>query len=250
MRLRMNIWDVLWFVIPVGMICLGSVASKDLKCTSVEIKLRENEQNYFLKEDQILDDVEEELSYIMEGGKLIHNDLYKVENLLKRNKFVKNTKVLSDHKGRVLIDIVQERPIARIISDDSSYYLTESGGLMPTSFNYTSRTVLLLGNKTNDILRLDSLTNVTLRKDFIDMIKYIKEDEFLKAQVAEIELLNDGKIVIYPQVTHQKIEFGECDEYVDKFDRLKIFYKQILPRKGWSTYSKVNLEYKNQIICE
>ena len=246
----MNIWDVLWFVIPVGMICLGSVASKDLKCTSVEIKLRENEQNYFLKEDQILDDVEEELSYIMEGGKLIHNDLYKVENLLKRNKFVKNTKVLSDHKGRVLIDIVQERPIARIISDDSSYYLTESGGLMPTSFNYTSRTVLLLGNKTNDILRLDSLTNVTLRKDFIDMIKYIKEDEFLKAQVAEIELLNDGKIVIYPQVTHQKIEFGECDEYVDKFDRLKIFYKQILPRKGWSTYSKVNLEYKNQIICE
>ena len=250
MKLKWNIFDIFWFIIPVGMVSLGSIVSRDLKCAAVEIKLRENGQNYFLREEQILEDVQEELSYVMEGGKLIHNDLNKIENLLKRNKFVENAKVLSDHKGRVLLDIVQRRPIARIVSEDSSYYLTETGDLMPTSFNYTSRTMLLLGNKINDILRLDTLTNIAYRNEFIEMIKYINEDEFLKAQVAELELLKNGKIVLYPQVTHQKIEFGKCEEYVDKFDRLKIFYKQILPRKGWSTYSKVNLEYKNQIICE
>ena len=40
------------------------------------------------------------------------------------------------------------------------------------------------------------------------------------------------------------------EDYVDKLKRLKIFYKQILPSKGWNSYEKVSVKYKNQIVCE
>lgn len=250
MKMKWNIWDVLWFVIPVGIVCMANVLSQDLLCTEVDIKFRESEQNYFLKENQILEEIEGALAYTLKGGKLIHNDLNKIENVLKRNKFVRSAKVLSDHKGRILIDIVQECPIARIMNKDSSYYLTETGRVMPTSYNYTSRVMVVLGTKINDFLRQDSLANLEQKEAFVELVSYINNDEFLKAQIAVIEVLENNKIVLYPQVTHQKIEFGNCGNYVDKLERLKIFYKQILPRKGWTSYSKVNLEYKNQIICE
>jgi cell division protein FtsQ len=35
-----------------------------------------------------------------------------------------------------------------------------------------------------------------------------------------------------------------------KFKKIKIFYKEILPAKGWDTYRKVSVKYRNQIICE
>ena len=29
-----------------------------------------------------------------------------------------------------------------------------------------------------------------------------------------------------------------------------LFYKVILPTKGWNYYESVNLKYKNQIVCD
>ena len=95
MKMKWNIWDVLWFVIPVGIVSLANVVSKDLQCTEVDIKLRESEQNYFLKEDQVLEEVEESLTYTLKGGKLIHNDLNKIENFLSPSYFSLQVLILS-----------------------------------------------------------------------------------------------------------------------------------------------------------
>ncbi|MCX6294212.1 MAG: hypothetical protein NT127_07960 [Sphingobacteriales bacterium] len=34
-----------------------------------------------------------------------------------------------------------------------------------------------------------------------------------------------------------------------KFDKLKLFYKNVISVKGWKKYSKINLEYENQIVA-
>ena len=34
-----------------------------------------------------------------------------------------------------------------------------------------------------------------------------------------------------------------------KFKKLELFYKNILPTKGWNYYESVNLKFKNQIVC-
>jgi cell division protein FtsQ len=82
------------------------------------------------------------------------------------------------------------------------------------------------------------------------LINYINNDEFLKAQIAQIHFKADNEIILYPQMTKQAITFGSYENMELKFKKLMIFYQQILPRKGWNVYKKVNLKYKDQIICD
>ena len=232
------------------MVVLSSAISVNQECTGVVINLEESGDNHFILEDELLAGIEQKLDKNLKGGKLIHNDLNRVENHVKNNKFVKRAQVLSDHKGKIVINVIQERPIARIVTNSGSYYLTESGKIMPISINYSARVMVVLGDKIDEILLSDS-TGVNLEKsEFIDFINYVHQDKFLKAQIASLEMLENGKVLIYPQVTKQVIEFGTCENYVDKLWRLKVFYHQILPRKGWNSYDRVSLEFNNQIICE
>ena len=60
----------------------------------------------------------------------------------------------------------------------------------------------------------------------------------------------DGEMILYPQVTRQYVQFGTIDDWERKMAKLKIFYDRILPFKGWNSYTRVNLKYDNQIICE
>lgn len=250
MKTRVSIWDALWLIVPVLMISMASYMSPEVPCTQVVVTLLDVNQNHFLVEEDVEADLERLVGRKLVGGKLIHNHLNQMEKHLKSNKFVHHAEVLSDHKGRLLVDVIQERPLARIITNDSTYYVVESGKVMPTSLNYSARVMVILGDKINEILSPDTLPEYTRKDEFVEFLKYVSQDKFLKAQVQTIEVLDNEKILIYPQVTSQNIMFGRCVDIVDKFERLKIFYKQILPRKGWNNYNKVSLEFKNQIICE
>ena len=53
-----------------------------------------------------------------------------------------------------------------------------------------------------------------------------------------------------PQFSKQKIIFGYPDNLDEKFEKINIFYKKIVPAKGWNTYRTVNVKFKNQIICD
>jgi cell division protein FtsQ len=83
-----------------------------------------------------------------------------------------------------------------------------------------------------------------------DLVRFIEADPFWKAQVAELEISRNGDINMYTQVSKQKIEFGQPEDWEEKFRNLKIFYKKILPAKGWNSYDRVSVKFKNQIVCE
>ena len=65
-----------------------------------------------------------------------------------------------------------------------------------------------------------------------------------------ITLDKKGNIKMYTQVSKQVVEFGRPEEIEEKFKKLKIFYKEILPAKGWNSYDKVSVKFKDQIVCE
>jgi cell division protein FtsQ len=51
-------------------------------------------------------------------------------------------------------------------------------------------------------------------------------------------------------VTGQLVEFGSSDHYQEKLMKLMVFYKEVLPQKGWTKYERVNLKYEGQVIAE
>jgi cell division protein FtsQ len=55
---------------------------------------------------------------------------------------------------------------------------------------------------------------------------------------------------MYQQVGKEVIDFGKPEMIESKFEKIAIFYEEILPSKGWNTYSRVCVKFKNQIVCE
>jgi cell division protein FtsQ len=68
--------------------------------------------------------------------------------------------------------------------------------------------------------------------------------------VAQLDINSQGDIILYPQVTGQLVEFGTSENFEEKFRKLMVFYKEILPQKGWTRYERVNLKYEGQVIAE
>jgi cell division protein FtsQ len=120
---------------------------------------------------------------------------------------------------------------------------------MPVSEKYTSRVVLISG-AVKQLLESEDLNKSEEGKQLLEMIEYINKEKFWKAQVAQLDIAKNGKISIYPQVTGQLVEFGKPENIEVKFKKLMVFYKEILPTRGWTRYERVNLEYEGQVIAE
>jgi cell division protein FtsQ len=71
----------------------------------------------------------------------------------------------------------------------------------------------------------------------------------LKAQFTQLDIDANGDINVVPLVGNHIIEFGEPTNIENRLNRLKIFYNQILPVKGWDGFTSVNIKYDGQIVC-
>ena len=71
----------------------------------------------------------------------------------------------------------------------------------------------------------------------------------MKAQITAIVFDESNEIVLYPRVGGHKIILGEPEDFINKFRKLKIFYRQGLEKVGWDRYSMINLKYHDQVVC-
>ena len=85
-------------------------------------------------------------------------------------------------------------------------------------------------------------------KDVFLLSKKISNDPFLHALVEQIHVKENGEFVLIPKVGREKIFFGYVDRMNEKFENLKIFYKNAIPREGWNKYKYFDLRWKDQVV--
>jgi cell division protein FtsQ len=219
-------------------------------CKDVQVEIENARDNYFLDEAEILRQVETSGQQI-KGINLERINLKKIEAKLKLDKHILDAELYGDLKGNLIVRVELRRPIARIVQQDApDAYIAEDGTVMSVSENYSSRVVLVSGPFVKPLLESEDLKKSEEGAKLLAMIKYIKEDDFWSAQIAQLDIDRGGKITLYPQVTSQLVEFGEPDNIEMKFKKLMIFYKEILPTRGWNKYERVNVEYEGQVIAK
>jgi len=169
-----------------------------------------------------------------------------LENRVKSNVFVDKCEIARDLSGNLWVKIKQAKPIARFMREGKpDFYVDSIGKILPVSERYTARVMLF--TREND----DRLPNFK-EDDFnlLLLIKKISRSKFWKAQISSLHLTAKREILLYPQLGSHAIEFGRCFDLDDKLERLMIFYKDILPRKGWTKYKRVSLKFSGQLVCE
>jgi cell division protein FtsQ len=164
-------------------------------------------------------------------------DLNGLENALKSNAMIKTAEVYLAVNGKVRADVIQRKPIARV-STNASYYIDDEGKYMPLSTNYTARVPLVTGQ-----VEKNNLTNIFAIAD------EIANDEFLKTHIVEIHQNQDQTIALKTRVFDFDIVLGDLKNLDNKINNLKAFYQKAKKDKTLNTYSKVNLQFNNQVVC-
>ncbi len=218
-------------------------------CKDIVVELDNLNENHFLDEADVIQLVEGS-GQPVKGIGIDRIKLKEIERKLKYDKHILDAELFGDLKGNLIVNVELRRPIARIVQNDApDAYIAEDGVVMPVSDKYTSRVVLISG-AVKHLLESQDLNKSEEGKQLMEMIEFINKNKFWKAQVAQLDINRDGKIVIFPQVTGQRVEFGKAENIEVKFKKLMIFYKDILPTRGWTRYERVNLEYEGQVVAE
>jgi cell division protein FtsQ len=183
------------------------------------------------------------------GTPLSFVDLEELEDRLYSNPFIRSAEVFRDMKGYIIADVTLKKPVARILNQKGpDAYVSSEGEVFPTSKNFTARVLLLDGTGTQKFIESGFESKGDL--ELLDMIEFINSDPLWSKQITQISIDSNHKLKMWPQVSKQIIEFGEVWNYQKKLRKLEIFYRKILPAKGWNTYSKVNLEFEDQIVAD
>jgi len=219
-------------------------------CKDIIIELDNLNENHFLDEADVMKLVENSGQPIRGVG-IDRINLKEIEAKLRIDKHILDAQLFGDLKGNLIVTVELRRPVARIVQPDApDAYVSEDGVVMPVSEKYTSRVMLLSGPFAKKLLETGNLGKSEEGLKILAMIEFIGRDKFWKAQIAQMDIDAGGKITIYPQVTGQKVEFGHAENIEERFRKLMIFYKEILPQRGWTKYERVNLEYAGQVIAE
>ncbi|MTI41868.1 cell division protein FtsQ/DivIB [Fulvivirga lutimaris] len=219
-------------------------------CKDIVVKLDNQYDNFFIDENDIIALMTDDGDDIIIGKDFEEINLKTIEERVRTQKFLQKAEIYKDLKGNILVNAKLRRPFARIVEPSVPRgYISTDGVVLPPSSKYTSRTIILSGSFMKELVKSD-LTATEEGQKIYELLKFIDGDKFWKAQIAQIDIDKKMNVLIYPQVTKQIVEFGQPDDLEAKFKKLKVFYKQILPQKGWNTYERVNLKYKDQIIAE
>ncbi|TAE30412.1 MAG: hypothetical protein EAZ91_10175 [Cytophagales bacterium] len=235
-----------------GLITFTEARQEQKHCREVVIALDKVDGHQFLSRRDVTGYLTNEGSDPVIGASFDELDFRQLEERLKRHGLVKNCQVSRDLTGNLLVSVEQPRPIARLVSlgDGLQFvqgqYVSEEGRFFPISMNHTVRVPLLTGGY---FANRTGLTDSTSR-GVVELLTMIRKDPFWQAQITEIDVSKQGAVTMWPTYGKHRIELGLPIHLELKFKKLKLFYKSILSAKGWERYSRVNVQYRNQIVCE
>lgn len=239
LKIAMRLFFAIVFVL---ILIVAGLNQKDIVCKEVQVNIIDKNELKFVSENEILSIIQ---NNSLVNQKISEIDLENIEKILEENEFIDNAEVFSNFDGLINIDIVQNKPLYRIINNSNvSYYISNKSYKVPLSSNFTPRLILATGHIPNKEVKPTNLVNYQLDK----LIKYIKSDAFWDAMITQVEVKPNGEFVLIPKLGKHTVLLGDAERLEEKFSKLKIFYQKAIKKTNWEEYKEINLKYEGQLI--
>ncbi len=208
-------------------------------CEGVELIIKDSVDYGFVRQRDILRLLDGKK--ISPAGKPMDEiDISQIEAELSRHSLIENVECFRTASGKIGIEITQRLPILRVMPDKGKdYYIDSKGEIMPLPGGGAAHVAVATGN----------VDTTFAKKELYEFGMFLQHHPLWKAQVEQINVTADKEIEVVPRVGGHILFLGKPGDYEAKFDRLKLFYKKGLGEVGWNKYSRISLEFSNQIIC-
>ena len=214
--------------------------------SDAKIKINHLDGNYLVDEQTILNTIKRKFPI---NQKIDTRYLENLENFLEINPQVKEAEAFIDNGGKLNVSITQRRPILRVITRSGlSFYVDKEGEKFPISKLYTAKVPVVTGISAEENGSSGKIKGKFLLQA-LTVQNYVAEDNFLAALFGQMEVKQNGEILLIPRIGNFAIELGDANDLEEKFRNLKVFFGEGLKNVGWETYKIINIKFKGQIIC-
>ena len=247
-------WTIttLWVAIGAGVVVLLVAAirkEEKQKCTAITVNIKGVSNNFFVDKNDILHALNEFIDGSPIGQPVGSFNLKAIENELQKNIWVKKVQLFFDNNARLQVDVLEREPVARVFtSSGTTFYIDSSITMLPLSEKFSAR-LPVFTNFPSDKAVLTKADSALLQ-DVYAISMAIQKDSFRMAMIDQVDITAQRTFELVPKIGNTVIVFGDAANVEDKFDKLLLFYKQVLIKSGWDYYSAVNVQYAGQVVAK
>jgi cell division protein FtsQ len=236
----------------IGCICIillaAGIKSKNASiCKGIDISIKG--ENVFIGKQDVTEVVQSFAGKKITGKAIDEFDLVAMENALKKEVWIKKAELFFDNNNVLQAEIHEREPVARVFSaGGNSFYIDSTMMMLPLSDKLSAR-VPVFTNFPSEAKVL-SKPDSNLLKDIKAISLFIQKDSFLMAMIEQVEITGQRQFEMVPKIGDQLIVFGDAKDAEQKFTKLKLFYRKVIPKFGWSRYDVISLQYKGQLVAK
>ena len=219
-------------IFSIGVLYASNHINNARLISDIDVVIKPN-SSFFISADSIKKSINK---YIYASKDSI--SLSDVEHEIDKNTFVEKAQVYTMVGNKLYVNIKQKEPVARIITNDSIFYLDKNSSFMSLSKLHSADVPIIFGF--NQFSDLDYLTKVSLM---------IRDDKFLNQNITQIIINNNQQINLKLNGLNTFIELGHNNKLEKKIQNLKAFYNRAIRKNDIEKYKEVNLQFENQVVA-
>ena len=211
---------------------------RDMTCRDVQVTIEGNATGGFLTPADICRMLTEQELYPV-GKHLTDVNLRAIEERLEAQELIERVEAYKTQSGNVKISISERVPVMRVMANGQDYYVDRDG-----------KALMNTGYVCNLIIATGSISQAYASRVLAPIGRIIMADDFWRNQIEQINVLPDSTVEIVPRVGGHIIYIGQPIGVTKKLERLRKFYRYGLSQAGWNKYSRISVEFNNQIVCK
>ena len=220
------------FLFSIGILYASNYFNNDRLIQDINVVIQPN-SSFYISTDSVKNSIKR---YIYTTKDSI--SITKIEDELDKNTFVEKSQVYTMVGHKLFVNVKQKEPVARIITNDSIFYLDKNSNFMSLSKLHSADVPIIFGF--NQFSDLDYLTKISLM---------IRDDKFLNQNITQIIINDNQEINLKLSGLNTFIELGRNNKLEKKIQNLKAFYNRAVRKNDIEKYKEVNLQFENQVVA-
>lgn len=162
-----------------------------------------------------------------------------VERYLSKSNNFENVNCMISSRGQLVVSIAPLVPVMRVFYGDNSYYINKEGKHIVSNAEFFSDVPVVTGRFSRNFAP----------KDILPLVNYVAKDPMLSSLVSMISADSKNNLMLIPRIRGHVVNFGDTTRLDEKKRMLALFYRNVMPYKGWEEYDTISVKYRGQIVA-
>lgn len=228
---------MLWGLLIAG-IFWARGKSHDVKCKGIEVEVVNDDNLPFVTPAAIKEELERNHISVV-NHPVWQVDIDKIEGILAKSPYIEFAQCYLTAEGSLRVKVSQLVPVVRVFDGDNSYYLNKDGKKMRATASYHADVPIIRGH-------FDNRYPATR---LLPLVQYVNNDSALNALVTMYNVQDSNNIFLIPSIYGHVINFGNIDNIESKFEKLQLFYRRVMPERGWMTFDTISVKWNHQVVA-